>query len=151
MKRQHNKKQGGTKMKEKTFYEKLDYYINRYFKDNSKKKVYSLLERACVSSSLYYDMRGIRNTSKNYKKSYKSSFENIIKIALALNLTLKEITDLLSRARLTFSPCSTVDNTIIQFLKEPVYKNSDRSEYDLSVLDGKLYDSGEKTLFSEQD
>ena len=117
---------------EKTFSEVLCDHISKQGRKNSE-----LYKRACITRSLYHDMS---------KKDYRPSFENALRIALALNLNYEETVNLLSRARLTFSPSFMLDKIIVEFLENPVYRNP--GEYNLPKVDELLDDKGVEVLFS---
>jgi hypothetical protein len=122
------------KKTEKTFSEMLFSYIAARNEKNS-----YWYQRACISPSLFSDMK---------IKTYTPKFKNAIKIALALNLSLNEINDLLARARLTLSPCFTLDAVVKQFLENPKYYNP--KQYDLIKLDILLSDAGEEPIFNDE-
>ena len=119
---------------EKTFAQKLCSYTASKDRENS--YWYKLAD---ISRSLYHDMS---------RKGYTPTFRNAVKIALALSLSFDQTTDLLARARLSFSPCFVFDRVIMQFLQSPTYCNP--GEYDLSEVDEKLSNEGEYTLFSDK-
>lgn len=96
----------------------------------------SRLRMANVSCSLFYDMQQSRTNP---------TFKNALKLAFVFNLSLKDTKDLLSRARLTFSPCLKFDTLIVEYLGT---KHNISHYYDLSDVDIFLFDNCAELLFN---
>ena len=113
------------KAAEKTFVDALQEYLRK--KELFASRVY---RSARIDRRLFSKMMSDR--------TYRPARDTVIALALALNLTLDEAKDLLSRAGYAFSPSEIRDITIEYFFRMQIYRLDD--------LNGVLYNLKQKPI-----
>ena len=87
-------------------------------------------KRACVSRQHFAKIRADRN--------YRPKKKTVLAFAIALQLSLSDTNDLLRTAGFTFSHSRKFDIVVEYYIS--------RGIYDLSEINGALYDNGEELI-----